>query len=78
MKLRTLAKMSPTDGANALAEIVEASRAPRNGQMAWADERIAAFEKRYGMSTSEMKARFKAGTIEDTADVAQWLIIAPK
>jgi len=78
MKLKEWARMSPTEQGNSLAEIVAASRAPRNGQMAWADARVAAYEKQYGMTTAVMRAKVRAGELEDTADIAKWLMLAPK
>ena len=78
MKLQTLAKMSPAEREEALASIVSASMGPRNGQMSWADVKVADFEKKYDMTTEQMRAGFRAGTIGDTPDIAQWLILAPR
>jgi hypothetical protein len=39
------------------------------------DDRIRELEVRYEMSSEEMRAGFKAGTVRDTADISRWLIL---
>lgn len=76
MKLRTLAEMSPQKKREAVASLVSASMGPANGQMTNVQARLAEFEKKYGMSTDDMVAAFRAGQLDDTADVAQWLVFS--
>ena len=37
-----------------------------------AKERLAEFEKKFGMSTSEFERRFHAGDLEETLDFIEW------
>jgi hypothetical protein len=37
-------------------------------------ERLAAFEKQYGMSSGEFESRFEAGEIKETLDFIDWLM----
>lgn len=76
MKLRTLAEMSPQKKRETVASLVSASMGPPNGQMTNVQARLAEFEKKYGMSTDAMVAAFRAGRLDDTADVAQWLVFS--
>ena len=39
-------------------------------------ERVAAFEAKYGMTTAQMLEAFRAGAIEDTADIAEWQVLS--
>jgi hypothetical protein len=36
------------------------------------EERLAAFEKRYGMTSTEFYGRFRAGELGDEADMVEW------
>ena len=37
-------------------------------------ERLAAFEKQYGMSSEEFESRFEAGEIKETLELIDWLM----
>ncbi len=76
MKLQAFAKMSADEKRDAVADIAAASMGPPNGQMEPINAKLAAFEARYEMTTTEMIASFKAGKLADTADIAQWLVLA--
>jgi len=76
MKLKTLATMSPEKKRQAVASLVTASLGPPNGQLRDLDARLAVFEGKYRMTTAKMLAAFKAGELEDSADIAQWLVFA--
>lgn len=58
-----------------LSELVEDARSPRNGQARDIDARLRAYEIQYGMTSEEMRAKFRAGKQEDTADIARWLML---
>ena len=72
MLLRELAAQTPEQRA----EWVKKVRAAPNGQATELDQDIRALEDQYGMSTADMKAAFKRGDLEDTADIAEWLVLA--
>ena len=72
MLLRDLAAQTPEQRA----EWVKKVRGPANGQMSSLDLKIKVLEDQYGMSTADMKAAFKRGDLEDTADIARWLVLA--
>jgi hypothetical protein len=76
MKLRALAALPPSQKRAAVASIVSASMGPANGQMASVDARLAVFEEKYGMTTKQMLVAFKSGRLEDTADIAQWIVFS--
>lgn len=60
---------------SALDNLATSAIAPRNGQAKVLTERIAQFETRYEMTSEQMLAGLKAGTVADTADVARWAIL---
>ena len=76
MLLRDLAKLSPQKKQEALAELVERSRQPPNGQLTALYEILGTFEAKYGMSTDDMIEKFRAGELEDTPDIARWLVLS--
>jgi hypothetical protein len=76
MKLKTLASMPPEKKRQAVASLVTASLGPPNGQLKDLEARLAVFEGKYGMTTSEMLSAFRAGHLDDSADIAQWLVFA--
>lgn len=60
----------------ALDDLVRAARQPRTAeQAAVLDARIAEHEKRSGMTSDEMRAGLRAGTIPDTCETSRWLIL---
>lgn len=75
LKLSELARLPKADRDVALGKLVEAARAPRNGQARELDQRIRAFEIRYEMTSEEMVRRLHAGQIEDTADISKWTML---
>lgn len=76
VKLKDLANMPEGEQNEALTDLVRAAKAPRNGQAQVLDRRIREFEVRYEMSTDEMLDHFARGDIKDTADIAEWSILA--
>jgi hypothetical protein len=74
IKLSKFGSMSEGERGSALADLVSAARAPRNGQALGIVARIEAFERQYGMTSAEMLERFRAGAI-DNADVSRWLML---
>lgn len=76
MKLKDLAVLSPDKKRKAVASLVTASLGKPNGRTTGVDAKLAAFERKYDMKTTAMLVAFKAGRLEDTPDIAQWLIFA--
>jgi uncharacterized protein YqgV (UPF0045/DUF77 family) len=74
MKLRDFAVLPPAKKREVVASLVSASMEPSNGKGIKA--RLSAFETRYEMTTAQMLAAFKAGKLDDTADIAAWLVFA--
>lgn len=54
-------------------ELVQCSREPVNEQVR---AKLAEYEEQYGMTTAEMKAAFKNGRLNDTPDIARWLVLS--
>jgi hypothetical protein len=71
-----LAKMTPADQSKAVGDLVRAAKAKPNGAVQELNGEIRDLEARYQMTTAEMRAKFKARQIGDTADVATWLMLA--
>jgi hypothetical protein len=49
--------------------------APLNGELAYLDARIAAYEARYEVSSERMVERFNRGEQPETADICAWLML---
>lgn len=75
LKLSELAKMPKPQRDAALADLVRAAKAPRNGEAKILDERIRAFEVQYEMTSEQMLERLAAGDLHDTADIAKWTML---
>ena len=65
MKLSTLAELSKAEFEIAIKQLPDEVTA-----------KLKLLETQYGMTTAEMKAKFRAGDLEDTPDIARWLILA--
>lgn len=74
VKLSELANMPIADADRMLGELVRSARASRNGQRAVLDARIREFEIRYEMSSGDMRQRLCDGRLEETAEIARWLM----
>ena len=75
LRLADLSTMSESARNDALSGLVRRATAAPNGQLAALDAEIRVFEVRHGMISSEMQAAFKVGTVQDTAEIAQWLFL---
>ena len=72
IKLADLANMSREDQERELASLTRAAAA-RDGRRAMLDSRIRRFELRYEMSSAQLAAALRAGTVRETAEIAEWL-----
>lgn len=75
MELRRFAELSTEERESFVDELSRKATAPRNGQAANIDARILAFENQYGITSDEMRRRFKSGEMRDTGDVSRWLML---
>ena len=75
IRLSALASMPETERAARLREIASAALAPRNGQAAGIQARIATYETRFHMTSADMVARFRRGDLKDTEDMSGWLML---
>ena len=56
----------------------EAMRAKPNGELAELNEKIAAFEKEAGHTTSELIRRLETGRMQETPQILHWLMLAER
>jgi len=63
--------LSPEDRAASLAKFV--SQPVDSTEL---EAELDAYEKRFGMTTAEMKTRLKAGLLRESLDVCHWVIAA--
>jgi len=73
LKLSDLQAMGEEQRNAALAKLVAEAKKP--GRSPAIQARINAYEAQYGMTSDEMRARFKEGSIQDTADIASWMLL---
>ncbi len=72
----SLSKMNKAAKGRALDKLVRAAQSGKpNGGLSSVEAEIRAFETRYEMTSDEMRKRFRDGTLNDTADVARWLLL---
>jgi hypothetical protein len=74
VRLSDLANMPKADSDRVLEELVRAAKSQRNGQSAMLDARIRAFEIRNEMSSDTMRKRLRDGALQETAEIARWLM----
>lgn len=70
-----IAAMTPAEQGAVLGKLVEEARNPSYETRAAFDARIRAFELRYEMSSEELKTKLGAGTVKETAEIAEWLFL---
>lgn len=69
----------PLQGGRAMRakELARCAQAPASGRMLRAlDARLAAYERRFGLRTTAMRAQLAAGAMAETWDVCEWLHLA--
>ena len=72
--VKELRQMSAKRRNEKFREMTEAAKRPRNGQYDGLRDKVLAYEKQYGMDSKAMLQRFKAGELQDTADISLWLM----
>lgn len=78
VSLDELAGMSAPKKREVVGDMARASMASPNGEIARMSALLAEFERAHGMTTSEMVAKFRAGELPDTPEIASWLIFAKR
>lgn len=75
VKLAELQRMDEGKRNETLDKLVSSATSAPNGQLSRLDAEIRSYETRYEMTSQEMRARFKTGRIDDTAEIATWLLL---
>lgn len=74
IKFSEFKALTAPDRAAAVRELArDAMRVP-NGEMKLVDARIRSFEQRYEITSARMETLLAEGKLQETADVASWLI----
>lgn len=55
-------------------DVLRAVDAAPNGELADVDQAIAAYERRYGMSSQEARHAIERGAMRPTRDVERWMM----
>lgn len=58
-----------------LAELVVAAKTPLNGEIKVLDQQIEVFEKKYKITSEEMRCRLYHGQMHETTDICKWLML---
>lgn len=74
IRLSDLKNLSPRARDAALRDLARAAQASPNGALTQVEAQIRAFERRHEMSSATMRARLAAGALDETAEIASWLI----
>lgn len=74
ISLSRLKSASPGERDELLSGLVRGARQPVNGYAGKLDDRIAEYERRYEMPSDEMAERVNNGTLQETDDIASWLM----
>ena len=75
LSLSRLKSASPNKRDELLSELVNEARAPANGAVERLSAHIAEYERRYELSSLEMVERVRKGDLEETDDIASWLML---
>ncbi len=74
LRLADLANLSPTERAAAVRDLARSALAPSNGELEAVGSQIRALERRYEMTSAAMESKLAAGALQETAEIASWLI----
>jgi hypothetical protein len=74
LHLSDLAKLSNPERAEAVRELARSALSGSSGEMKVIEARIRDFERRFEMKSCAMKRLLEAGAIQETAEIASWLI----
>jgi hypothetical protein len=74
LRLTELSKLSPTERDAAVRDLARSALAQQNGETEAVGAQIRAFERRYEMTSAAMEAKLASGALQETAEIASWLI----
>jgi len=72
---KELREASEEERAKKLKALVEATKRLGDEDVRKLDDEITAYEKKYGITTEELKVQLTAGTRQETADICTWLLL---
>jgi hypothetical protein len=75
VRLSDLQGMSEAQRESVLGMLLKHARAPADGRVAELDARIAEFERRYELPSTEMVTEVESGIRKETDDIASWLML---
>lgn len=75
LRLSDLRTLAPDARRQRLSEFAAARHQPLNGELSFVAESIAAFEQRYEMRSAVMLEGLQNGSIKETADIGNWLML---
>ena len=73
IKMSEYGEMTPEGQLEAIRDLM-ATASQRNGNGSLLAERIKAFEKKYKMTSQEMRTALAENRIKDTVEITEWLI----
>lgn len=74
LRLADLSNLSAPEKDVAVRDLAQRALARPNGELAAVGLQIRDFERRYEMSSATMQAKLASGAMQETAEVASWLI----
>ena len=74
IKMADWSKLPRPDQDRELRELVTAARQPPNGERVEVRTEIAAFERKFGCNSEQMRERVRSGKMPETWEVSQWLM----
>ena len=75
VSLSRLKSASPSRRNELLSGLVSGAREPINGYADQLDDQIAAYERRYELTSAEMVEQVENGALKETDDIASWLML---
>ena len=75
LRLSELRGMAPVDRESRIARLAAALNRPLNGELTHLNERIAAYEAHYEISSEHMRELFDAQKYPEHADICDWLML---
>jgi hypothetical protein len=75
VRVSELQGMSEAQRERVLNMLLKHARAPADGRVAELDARIAEFERRYELPSTEMVTEVESGIRKETDDIASWLML---
>ena len=75
MRFSDLNKLPPQEARSRFAEFGVSRRRGPNGEVDYLRGRVAYLEAKYEISSDQMRERVASGELQETADIANWLIL---